>query len=216
MEITWYGHSCFCLAERGLATVIADPCNENFLGGQSLKLKGDIVTVSHDKPGHNHIEAVEGEPHVVNGPGEYEIGGVFITGVQTNEHAKKDEVRNVLYLFDFNGLNIAHLGAVNSVPSQAEVEALGPVQVLLLPIGGDTTLDAAKAAEVVNLFEPNIVIPMHYALSGESDTENLNKFLKQMGVADHADRLDVLKLTSSSSLPEETRVVVLNQQPGER
>ena len=159
---------------------------------------------------------MEGSPHIVNGPGEYEIGGVFITGVQTNEHAGKDEVRNVLYLFDFNGLNIAHLGAVTRVPTQAEVEALGPVQILLLPIGGDTTLDAAHAAEVVNLFEPNIVIPMHYALSGETDTENLNKFLKQMGIVDHVDTLDLLKLVSSSSLPEETRVVVLNQKPGER
>ncbi|MCE1251937.1 MAG: MBL fold metallo-hydrolase [Anaerolineae bacterium] len=214
MEITWFGHSCFRLAERGLATVIADPCGGDLLGGRLLKLKGDIVTVSHDKPGHNHIEAVEGSPHIINGPGEYEIGGVFITGVQTNEHPGKDETRNVLYLLDFDGLNVAHLGALNRVPTQTEVEALGPVQVLLLPVGGDTTLDAARAAEVVNLVEPNIVIPMHYAIPGEAEGDTLNKFLKQMGIADHFEALDLLKLPGAASLPEETRVVVLKQQPG--
>ena len=217
MEITWYGHSCFRLSERGLATTIIDPYDGQALGDQSVRLKGDIVTVSHDKPGHNHILAVQGEPYIVNGPGEYEVGGVFITGIQTNENRDHAELANVLYLYDYNDLNVAHLGALNRVPSQAEVEDLGPVHILLIPVGGENTLDAARAAEVVNLFDPNIVIPMHYySPDSPLSQELLNKFLKQMGAVDDLQTLPSLKVNSTASLSEETRVVVLERQSGER
>lgn len=125
MEITWYGHSCFRLTERGLATVVTDPFDTDVIGYEALKLKGDIVTVSHDAPGHNYVSAVKGKSHTITGPGEYEIGGVFITGVQTNGHTKRDsdELKNTLYVFDYMGVTIAHLGDLRRVPSQAEIEA---------------------------------------------------------------------------------------------
>ena len=105
MEITWYGHSCFRITERNLATVVTDPYDSRAVGYSALKLKADIVTVSHTAPGHDFVPAVKGDPYHIAGPGEYEIGGVFITGVQTNGHAKKDpaEPRNTLYLIDING-----------------------------------------------------------------------------------------------------------------
>ena len=81
MEITWYGQSCFRLTERGMATVVTDPFDHKAIGYSPLKLKADIVTVSHDAPGHNNTDAVKGTSHVITGPGEFEIGGVFITGV---------------------------------------------------------------------------------------------------------------------------------------
>jgi L-ascorbate metabolism protein UlaG (beta-lactamase superfamily) len=217
MEITWYGHSCFRLTERGLATTIIDPYNGQALGEEPLRLKGDIVTISHDKPGHNHAATITGNPHVVNGPGEYEVGGVFITGIQTNENRDSGELANVLYLFDYNDLNVAHLGALNRVPSQAEVEDLGPVHILLIPVGGESTLDAARAAEVVSLFDPNIVIPMHYQNPDSTESlDLLNKFLKQMGAAEDHQTLSSLKVNSTAALSEETRIVVLERQSGER
>ena len=84
MEITWYGHSCFRLTERGMATVVVDPFDSKTIGYSPLKLKADIVAVSHEAPGHSNVEAVKGTSHVIAGPGEFEIGGVFITGVQTD------------------------------------------------------------------------------------------------------------------------------------
>ena len=84
MEITWYGLSCFRLTERGLATIVTDPYDHQSTGYEPLRLKADIVTISHDAPGHNSESSVKGKSHVLRGPGEYEIGGVFITGVQTN------------------------------------------------------------------------------------------------------------------------------------
>jgi len=213
MEITWYGHSCFRLAERGLATTIIDPYNGATLGDEPLRLKGDIITISQDKPGHNDITVVAGSAHIVRGPGEYEVGGVFITGIQTNENRSKSELANVLYLYNYNDLNVAHLGGLNRVPSQTEVEDLGPVHILLIPVGDESTLDAARAAEVVNLFDPNIVIPMHYPLTS---VDLLNKFLKQMGAVEDHQTLSSLKVNSTAALSEETRVVVLERQTGER
>ncbi len=223
MEITWYGHSCFRLTERGMASVVTDPFDSEIVGYESLRLKADIVTVSHESPGHNFLSAVKGASHRITGPGEFEIGGVFITGVQTDTNfggergagGKKnlEKPRNTLYVFDYDGLNIAHLGDLRQVPSQAEVEALGTVHIALVPVGGGNGLNAAKAAEVISLLEPNIVIPMHYGLKAcKIPLDPLSKFLKEMGLA-ASDALPSLKI-SRSSLPDETKVVVLNLGSG--
>lgn len=212
MEITWYGHSCFRLTERGMASVVTDPF-DNAIGYEPLKLKADIVTVSHDASGHNNIEAVKGTSHVIAGPGEFEIGGVFITGVQTDGYGKKNngQLRNTLYVFDYDGITVAHLGDLKQVPNQTEVEALGTVNVVLVPVGGGGGLNAAKAAEVVSLLEPNIVIPMHYATPDvKIKLDTLDKFLKEMGLG-AAEKQTSLKV-NRASLPDETRVVALQYQ----
>ncbi|GAB4416829.1 MAG: MBL fold metallo-hydrolase [Anaerolineales bacterium] len=213
MEITWYGHSCFRLTERKMATVVTDPYDNKAIGYSPLKLKGDIVTISHDAPGHNNVNAVKGTSHQITGPGEYEIGGVFITAVQTNGQGKKNngEPRNTLYVFDYDGITIAHLGDLNKVPSQTQVEALGSVNIALVPVGGGSGLNAAKAAEVISLLEPSIVIPMHYATKDTKlKLDSLEKFLKEMGLSDIQPESS-LKVTRTG-LPQETRVVVLDYQ----
>ena len=214
MEITWYGHSCFRLTERSMATVVCDPFDSAAIGYGPLKLKADIATVSHDAPGHNNLDAVKGVLHPITGPGEFEIGGVFITGVQTDGAGgkKKDVVRNTLYVFDYDGITVAHLGDLRQVPSQAEVEALGTVNVALVPVGGGNSLNAAKAAEVISLLEPNLVIPMHYATPDvkKVQLDSLNKFLKEMGLG-AVQKQPSLKVTRSG-LPDETHVVVLDYQ----
>lgn len=211
MEIIWYGHSCFRLTERGMATVVTDPYDHRVIGYDSLKLKADIVTISHAAPGHDYTAAVKGKTHVLTGPGEYEIGGVFITGVQTNGHGKRspDDPRNTLYVFDYDGVTVAHLGDIRRVPSQTEIEALGTVNVALVPVGGGGGLSASKAAEVVSLIEPGIVIPMHYQTPASLvKLAPLSKFLKEMGL-NEVTPVDSLKITRTS-VPDETRVVVLN------
>jgi len=211
MEITWHGLSCFRMNERGMASVVTDPFDHKIVGYAPLKLKAEVVAVSHDAPGHNYVSAVRGKPHLVTGPGEYEIGGVFITGVPTNGQGKRksEESRNTLYLFDYDGLTVVHLGDLKRVPSQTEIEALGEVHVALVPVGGGGGLNAAKAAEVVSLLEPGFVIPMHFSTpESKLKLAPLSKFLKEMGLGE-VDALDSLKITRGS-VPEETRVVVLN------
>ena len=215
MEITWYGHSCFRMVERGLASLVTDPYDHRQVGYEALKLKADILTISHDSPGHNFQEAVKGGPFLITGPGEFEIGGVFISGVQTNGHAKKsNELRNTMYLIDYNGISVLHMGDMDRVPTQAEVEALGPVHIALVPVGAGGSLNAAKAAEVISLLEPNVVIPMHYHIPATTAAlEPLSKFFKEMGITD-AQTQTTFKVTSTGSLPDETQVVVLDYQHG--
>lgn len=165
MDITWHGNSCFRIIERGMAAVVTDPYDPEIVGFDYGKLRADVVTVSCDRPEHNYIKGIRSKAFEIIGPGEYEIGGVFITGLQINGGRHKqdsDELRNTIYVIDYSGLTVAHLGELNSVPSQTEVEGLGEVQVALVPVGGETSLNAAKAAEVISLLEPRIVIPMHY------------------------------------------------------
>lgn len=219
MEITWYGHSCFRLTERNYATVVTDPFDNKSIGYDSLRLKSDIVTVSHDAPGHSFTDAVKGVSHVIDGPGEFEIGGVFITGVQSDsassgkKKGKNSEATpsNTVYVFDYDGITVAHLGDLNVTPTQSEIESLGTVNVVLIPVGGGGGLNAAKAAEVISLIEPNLVIPMHYSTpAAKISLDSLNKFIKEMGLS-KLDPQPSLKV-SRSSLPNETHVVVLDYQ----
>src|SRR5512134_3358520 len=220
MEITWYGHSCFRLTERNYATVVTDPFDSKSIGYDSLKLRSDIVTVSHDAPGHNNTDAVKGTSHVIDGPGEFEIGGVFVTGVQTEgsgsgkKKSKKDNeapLRNTVYVFDYDGITVAHLGDLKEVPTQSEIEALGTINVALVPVGGGGGLNAAKAAEIISLIEPNLVVPMHYATPvAKVSLDSLNKFIKEMGLSKQETQPS-LKVTRSG-LPNETHVVALEYQ----
>jgi L-ascorbate metabolism protein UlaG (beta-lactamase superfamily) len=163
MEITWYGLSCFRITERGKISIVTDPYDPE-IGLPKRNLKADVVTVSHDAPGHNFVKAVKVGRRVIDGPGEFEIGGVFVTGVRrvSEKEKEKDAVQKTHYVFNFDGLTIAHLGNMASVPSQAQVEELGAVNIALVPVGGGGALNPSMAAEVISLIEPSIVIPMHY------------------------------------------------------
>lgn len=205
MELTWYGLSCFRLMERRYASVVTDPYSPT-IGLPELKLRADVVTISHKARGHSQVSAVSGSKQVLDGPGEYEIGGVFITGIAAFD--EETGVRNVLYVFDLDGLTVAHLGDLPQVPEQKQIEALGQVNILLTPVGGGNSLTAAQAAELVSLLEPNIVIPMHYKLPGLNlELEDVDRFLKEMGVTE-AKEETTLKVTGTG-LPEETETVIL-------
>lgn len=212
MELNWFGHSCFRISDRGTATVVCDPYDSAEVGYEPLKLKADIVTISHRLPSHNDIKAIKGDAYVIDGPGEYEIGGVFVTGLQIDRRKNngKDQPVNTLYLIDYFGITIVHLGNMMHVPTQTEVESLGPVHIALVPVGAGGALNATKASEVISLFEPNIVIPMHYATANsKAELEPIGKFLKVMGLSE-VETLPSLKVSKSDALPEETQVVVLD------
>jgi L-ascorbate metabolism protein UlaG (beta-lactamase superfamily) len=207
MEITWYGLSCFRITERGMASVVTDPYGEGFRLPKR-KLRADVVTVSHESLGHSSLTAIRGKAHVISSPGEYEIGGVFITGVAM-PNAGDNGRRNVFFVLDYDGINIAHLGDLQNVPSQSQVEDLAAVDIALVPVGGGQALTPAQAAEVISLIEPSLVIPMHYRVGREKvELGPVAPFLSEMGISD-AEPLDSLRITKSG-LSDETQVVVLN------
>jgi L-ascorbate metabolism protein UlaG (beta-lactamase superfamily) len=208
LDITWYGHSCFRISERGRLAVVTDPFAES-LGLVAPKLKGEVVTVSHQQPGHNAIDAVKGRSYTLDGPGEYEIGGVFITGIPLHDNVSNR--MNVAYLFEYDSLTVLHLGDLNHVPDQSTIEALGEVNVALVPVGGGNALRASQAAEVIALLEPHFIVPMHFALEGLNvELDPVDKFLKAMGVSKFSEE-DILKVTVGG-LPEQPQVVVLRPQ----
>ena len=208
MDLTWLGHGCFRLRGRA-AAVVTDPYPPA-LGPRLPKLEADVVTVSHEHPNHSYRQAVGKDPYVVDGPGEYEVAGVTVEGLATFHDAKQGEVhgRNTVYLIDLDDVRVCHLGDLGHALAADMLEAIGNVDVLLVPVGGGSTLDAAGAAEVVRQVEPRLVVPMHYSLPVlKTELAPVERFLKEMGIAEAEPqgRLSV----QPSSAEAETRVVVL-------
>lgn len=211
MRIRFLGHACFKLKTK-TATVVSDPYSSE-VGFAMPQVKADIVTVSHDHFDHNYIEAVKGHPFVVKGPGEYEIKEVALTGLTTFHDNKKGEKRgqNTIYVITAEDLNICHLGDLGHTLKTKTIEQLGEIDVLLVPVGGEFTLDVAKAVELVKQLEPRLVIPMHY----RTKKHDADKFAKLKSVADFLQELGVEKKqeeklsVSKSGLGEEMEVVVL-------
>jgi L-ascorbate metabolism protein UlaG (beta-lactamase superfamily) len=210
IDITWLGHSCFNIKGKG-AILITDPYDDS-IGYTPGSPKAGIVTSSHSHPGHGFISGVAGEPKVIHGPGEYEVSGVFITGIATFHDAEggKERGKNTAYLIEMEDVRLCHLGDLGHTLSTAQVEEIGAVDVLMVPVGGVSTIDAGAAAEVVRLLQPGIVIPMHYKTEAlRFELEPVERFLKEMGVKADAEPQPKLSVTRSG-LPEETQVVVLN------
>jgi len=169
-----------------------------------------IVTVSHQHSGHSYVQGVGGEPRLVTSPGEYEIGGVLIMGIATFHDREKGKKRgkNTVFLIEADEISVCHLGDLGHVLTTEQVEELDNVDVLLLPVGGVSTLNASMAVEVVRQLEPRVVIPMHYKTEALTrELEPVERFLKEMGVEQVVSRP---KLTlSRTSLPVSTQVFLL-------
>ncbi|HEY81065.1 MAG TPA: lactamase [Anaerolineae bacterium] len=211
MEITWYGLACFRFKSRQL-TIVADPYSPE-VGLTLPNLRARVVTISHDAPGHHYLKGVKGYEHVFDGPGEYEVNGVFITGVATYHRGKRGErERNTAFLYEFDDLSIGHLGDLGATLDRKQIEAMNSPDVLIAPVGGGSILDASQAVEIITELEPRIVIPMHYAQPGlKLELDPLEKFLKEMGV-EATEPEPVLKLRKSDLTGDETRVVLLESQ----
>ncbi|MFC1952897.1 MBL fold metallo-hydrolase [Chloroflexota bacterium] len=209
MEISWLGHSCFRI-KGSRATVITDPYSPD--SGYSLgKLTANIVTISHQHPEHSYISGIGGDPKPVTKPGEYEISSVLIIGMATFHDEESGNVRgkNTIYLIEIDGLSICHLGDLGHVLSASQVEEMDNIDVLLLPVGGVSTIDAAGAAEVVRQLEPKAVVPMHYKTDAlKRELEPVDNFLKEMGLTE-VNSQPKLSLTKTN-LPLTSQVFLLD------
>ena len=210
MDITWLGHSCFRVRGRD-ATVVTDPCDKS-TGYNISRPTADIVTVSHDHPAHSNVSGVAGTPRVIRGPGEFEVAGVLIQGIQTfHDAAKGGELgKNTAYVLELDDVLICHLGDLGHVPTSEQVEELSGVDILLVPVGGGSTIGASAAAETVSLLEPKLVIPMHYKTpSAKVDLEPLERFLKEIGAPGALDEKQPKLSVTKSTLPHEIKVQVM-------
>jgi L-ascorbate metabolism protein UlaG (beta-lactamase superfamily) len=209
MDISWLGHSCFRLRSSH-ATVITDPYPPD-LGYSLGKPTARIVTVSHQHPGHSYVTGIGGEPKLVTGPGEYEISGVLIIGMTTFHDGERGTKRgkNTVYLYEVDEVVVCHLGDLGHVLTTKQVEEIENVDVLLLPVGGVSTIDAPMAAEVVRQLEPKVVVPMHYKTEALTrELEPVDRFLKEMGIKEVASQ-PKLSFTKAN-LPATTQVFLLD------
>lgn len=217
MEISWYGLGCFRIIERGYPAIITDPFDEETSGYALPRARAEIVTLSQpvEDPREVSWARFRGPTRTLASPGEYEIGGAFITAIPSFRDRQKgaEHGQNIIYTFDLGALTICHLGELGHVPSQSRIEGLGTVHVLLVPVGIPDGLTPSMASEVVSLIEPNIVIPMNYKTPGLAlERQPVDRFLKEMGVT-HPDTQASLKLTTTA-MPEETQIVLLEPQKG--
>ena len=209
MDILWLGHSCFSIKDKG-KIIVTDPYGPE-LGYSPLKLSADIVTVSHFHPGHSFVEGVDNNPRQITTPGEYEIGGLFITGIATFHDNEKGEVRgkNTVYLLELGNMMLCHLGDLGHRLTPQLLEEIGSVDVLFLPVGEGSTFSVNLAVETIRALEPRIVIPMHYKTKAlNRELETVDTFLKKIGtkVTEARPHLSL----SQSSLPSNTEIIVLN------
>ena len=211
MELTWLGHSAFRIRGKEV-TVLTDPPAPST--GYSIgRVNADIVTISHNHPGHNYEKSAGSGAYVVHGPGEYEIKNVLITGVQTYHDDERGARlgRNTVYLLHFDDLLVCHLGDLGHLLDDRQQEVVNGCDVLLLPVGGGNALDAKRAVEVVGQVEPQVIVPMHYAtpaLKPAAGTlDPVEKFCHEMGV-EVSEPLPKLVVTRGG-LPPEPQVVLL-------
>ena len=211
VEIRWLGHSCFVLKGKE-KTVLTDPyCPE--LGYSLGEPEADIVTVSHFHPGHSYIEGIANSPKQVKGPGEYEIGTIFITGLASYHDKEKGETRgkNTIYLIEMEGLTLCHLGDLGHPLTPSLVEELGNCDVLFLPVGEVSTISIDEAAEIVKQLTPHIVIPMHYKTDVLTrNLESADEFLSKMGI--HEIEPKAKLSVTKASLPSDLQTVVFEPQ----
>lgn len=212
MKLQWYGHSCFLMTAADGTRILTDPCAPK-TGYNLHDIACDIITSSHGHYDHNYFEAAVGNPTVVNEAGEHDVHGIRMTAIPTFHDDEQGAKRgtNLIFVYEIDGLRIAHLGDLGHALSAETAAAIGKLDLLLCPVGGVFTIDAAGAAAVETLLDPQVFIPMHYKtpdLSFELGTvESFLALIPQrdvqlLGAAEWS--------VSKETLPEEKTAVVFD------
>jgi L-ascorbate metabolism protein UlaG (beta-lactamase superfamily) len=210
MEITYLGHSCFKLKNKEGMTIVMDPFHSEEVGMPLAKDVADIVTVSHGHGDHNAVEMITGpvtrkSTFVIDKEGEYEIGGVEITASRMYHDKVEGAERgkNLIIGIRMDGVNLLHLGDLGHKLTEAQIEKIGSVDVLMISVGINTALDNNEVMEVANDIQSSYVIPMHFNKASLAEFLEKNKF-PMAGEPVHKVKVD------EGSLPDDTQVLIMN------
>lgn len=212
MKITWFGQSCFKIENKkngDSITIATDPFNES-VGLKAPKFNADILTISYNHTGHTDTKAIEGKPFTINTAGEYDVKGIMIQGIDSfhDKNEGADKSKNVIYRIEVDGISIAHLGNLKNPLNNEQLTQLEKIDILLIPVGGEYTLNAKQAAEVVAQIEPRIVIPMHYKIENLNlDIENVDSFVKNIGTTPSYE--EQLKIEANDLPQEDMEMIIL-------
>jgi len=208
MNIQWYGQSCFRLEGKDLSVLI-DPFDKG-TGLKPPRLNDNIILVTHDHHDHNNTESAGDEVFVIKGPGEYEKSGVYVQGIKSfhDNVEGKERGLNTIYVVKFEDIRICHLGDLGQKElSDEQIEAIGDVDILMIPVGGNYTINGEEAADIVKEIEPKIIIPMHYLIPGLNvKIDGPQKFLKEIGLKPVEN--EVYKINKKTLPTEETQLVM--------
>ena len=211
MYISYYGYTCFKIQSQQKTTVITDVFDKS-IGLRPPSPKADILTYScaHFDCGNVAEKNNENQPIVINSPGEYEISGIAIDGIPAKHGGKlqQESFDTALYVFRIDDMVLCHLGDLGQKElNEDQLEAVGEVDVLMVPVGGNYTVDYKSAAHIVNQIEPRVVIPMAYYLPGlKVKLDKIDLFFKEIGISPK-EKIDKLKMTKKDLPPEEMEVV---------
>ncbi|MFA6190399.1 MAG: MBL fold metallo-hydrolase [Candidatus Staskawiczbacteria bacterium] len=217
-KIYWAGQSCFQISVSNSrdhsADIVIDPFDEK-TGLKIPNFSADMVLVSHDHHDHNNVKDVKGDPIVIDGPGEYEIKGIFVRGITSYHDDKegKERGKNTIYIIEAEDMKFCHLGDLGQKElTDEQLEKIDGIDVLMIPVGGGYTIDSSAAQKIISEIEPRIVIPMHYNLPKlKVDLDDVSKFLKAMGKQSVAPQ-DKL-IVKESTMPKEGAMEIVVLQP---
>lgn len=208
MDIQYLGHASFIIKGKN-ASIVTDPFDPQMVGIRFPSVSSTIVTVSHEHDDHNKAELVSGVKKIIRGPGEYEIEGISIIGIPSFHDKKKGEERgkNTIYVFEIDGLRVAHLGDLGHELEDEKVEAMGDINVLMIPVGGVYTIGPQEASEVARAIEPNIIIPMHYQVPGLNPQtfgklKDEKAFISELGLPERREKRLSLKAGETGETSE--------------
>lgn len=216
MQITWHGQSCFSFlttqGKNNQLNIVIDPFDES-LGLRIPKLEADVLLITHQHEDHNNGKAVSGNPFVIENPGEYEVKNVFVQGIEAYHDSSQGKERgdSAIYTIEAEEMKLCHLGDLGQKELTAEqLEQIGDIDILMIPVGGVYTIDAPSAAKIISQIEPKIVIPMHYQIPKlKLKLEGLDRFLKTMGVKSE-EVLSKLNIKKKDLSEEGMKVIVLS------
>jgi L-ascorbate metabolism protein UlaG (beta-lactamase superfamily) len=179
LQIRWHGHACFEITNQ--QTIITDPHDGKSIGIPTPMVHGDIILISHDHYDHNSVKTVEKEQSkIITEPRKRTIDDITIKGFGTyhDEHEGAKRGENIMYHCTIDGISFLHTGDLGHVLDDKLIDAIGPIDILFIPIGGTYTLDAEAALNVISKLKPKITIPMHYKIEGLSlPIASLDEFL---------------------------------------
>ncbi len=212
MKIKWLGHSSFLITSGTGIRIITDPYAPNErLTYSEIKESAGIVTVSHGHFDHNNVAAVQGNPQVVQVADPVTIKGIKFSGIPTyhDDTGGSKRGNNIIFCFEVDGIRVCHLGDLGHSLSKKELADLGKVDILLVPVGGNYTIDAKVATELCGKLAPKVIMPMHYKNERCSNfpVAGVDEFLQG--------KTEVKRLNSSEAefkkeqLPAKTQVIVL-------
>lgn len=208
MTITWFGQSCFRI-EAKEGSVLIDPFSRD-IGLRVPKPKDDLILVTHQHYDHSNTQDAGPEAFIISGPGEYERKGISVRGIRSYHDKTQGAERglNTIYVIKAEDMTLCHLGDLGQEElTDAQVEDIGDVDILMVPVGGTYTIDYKEAVQVIGQIEPKVVIPMHYRVPGLTiDLAGPEKFIKEIGLA--PEKTERLKVAKKFLPTEETKLFV--------